>query len=198
MPHKSLPQESWLLQPAKRLQKSMRLLLEEVSLRPRACAQLKKDALTEVLPVNARTCHLPYLFWSWVCSSHEEFCRCHEPSTTRLGGPAWHVPARSQRSAALACCCSQGSMPWMHSQCFQTWLCYSSVVSGPKGSEKINQHTECLAKEEKLSCRHSRAFYFSWCSKVIHISPFNLTQTLKQFCLIKPYLIICLLLGLFS
>lgn len=68
MPRKSLPQET-ASPSAKRLKKSMKLLPEE-SLRLRVCMQLQEDALTKVLPVIARTCHLPYLFWSWVCIIH--------------------------------------------------------------------------------------------------------------------------------
>lgn len=56
-------------------------LLPEESLRLRVCMQLQEDALTKVLPVIARTCHLQSLFWSWVFITYKTFCRYHDPFT---------------------------------------------------------------------------------------------------------------------
>lgn len=154
MPCKSLPQET-TSPSAKRLKKSMKLLPEE-SLRLRVCMQLQEDALTKVLPVIARTCHLPHISSGAGCALFTgTVCRCHDSFT---------FPVANALSGF--------SDLWFH---------YSSVVLGPKSSKRINQHVKCLSKKEKLSCRHSRASYFSWYSKAIHIFLFILTQTLIQF-----------------
>lgn len=116
-----------LPQSAKRLRKSMKLLPEE-SLRLRACVQLEEGVLTKVLPVTARTCHPPYLFWSWVCIIHRTFWQCHDPFT-------FPVPNAFSVFSDL-------------------WLHYFSVVPGIKSSKRNNQHEKYLSKEEKLSCRH--------------------------------------------
>lgn len=154
-------------------------LLPEESLRLRACMQLKEDALTKVLPLIARTRHLPYLFWSWACIiSHRTFCRCHDPFSVMLGG------------TSMACPCARGAtcpvlQPGLHvpnafSVFSGLWLHHSSVVPGLKGSQRINQHAKCLPKEEKVFCRYSGASYFGWCSKAIPIFLFLFNSLLNN------------------
>jgi len=98
----------------------MRLLLEEESLRPRACVQLKDDALTKVLPVEAGTCHLPSSPGAGCAAVTGRFTGAMSPAPWGWVAPARQVPARRQRSTALARHSSQGSLPLTHSQRFQT------------------------------------------------------------------------------
>lgn len=137
MPHKSFPQETWLFQPAKRLNKSMRLLWgspqreESLSIRRRAlgspqswCWGLvssyrnmpwQKSSLS--MPGHA-TYHTSSGAGRAAVTGH--FVGAMHPPPRGWVGPTWHIPARSHRTVAITERSSQGSVSLMHSQCLQS------------------------------------------------------------------------------
>lgn len=137
MPHRSFPQETWLFQPAKRLNKSMRLLwgspLSEESLSLRRAALGSPQSWGWGLVSSYR--NMPWQKSSLSMPGHAtyhtssgagcaavtgHFVGATSPPPRGWVGPSWHVPAQSQRSVTLTGCSSQGSVSLMHSQCFQT------------------------------------------------------------------------------